>query len=133
MGIDAVIHFKTKDGKEPTLERDLPCGYSISNHIFYECEDSFNNYSNHGNTPPLDKVKPDFSIDTYERFYGIGYERGSWPNICATLMILFASEDVTNVWYNGDCSEYLREITINDVLELSRHFMENGERPYRRN
>lgn len=71
----------------------------------------------------------------YERYYGFFYERGPWPRICGVLMSLFASTNVKRVWYFGDMNwiEDVQPITIDEVLAISRHYMLNGERPYRIN
>lgn len=68
---------------------------------------------------------------TYMRYYGVAYERGPWINICAVLMDLMQEPNVKRVWYFGDCSDGGAPLTIDDVLEISRHFMTHGERPYR--
>ncbi len=112
MGTDADIHFNTKSGNPPELF-SMPPGFDIV-----------------VSTNTFDNVSPKFYVHNYSRYYNVGYERGNWPAICSALMILFQSEDVTEIYYNGDGSESVREITIEDVLEISRHFMQNGTRPY---
>jgi hypothetical protein len=46
-------------------------------------------------------------------------------------MLLHACENVETVWYDGDNCETLRECPPERVLEISRHYMQHGERPYR--
>lgn len=113
MGVDVEIFFQC-DG-QPEFERDLPAGFKVCGIPDYQQD--FAPGSTH-------------SIGTLERYYGPGYERGSWPDICSVLMLLHACPQVSKVWYGGDSYDP-PECTVDDVLEISRHFMEHGERPYR--
>ena len=117
MGIDAQIAFKAQGSIE--LERDLPIGYEITTAREYVS-------SGDGKAPGATH-----EIRTMERYYGPGYERGSWPRLCGALMLLHACPAVEKVWYGGDCDYSIPECTVDDVLQISRHFMEHGERPYR--
>lgn len=109
MGLDVVIGFKTKqEGNVPDIPMDSADEFKV-----------------------IDAGNGVYSISTYARFYGIGYERGPWPFICGILMYLLQHENVETVWYQSDCDETDRICTIDDVLKISRHYMENGERPYR--
>jgi hypothetical protein len=65
------------------------------------------------------------------RFYGVYYERGVWPRYAAILMELFASPDVTKVWYFSDYDELPGPIEKEDVISLTKHYMDFGCRPYR--
>lgn len=67
------------------------------------------------------------------RYYGIGYERGPWPQIAADLLTLMSAENVGRVWYLEDSSEsgYMLPLTIEDFERINRHYIEHGERPYR--
>lgn len=113
MGIDVEIYFEA-DG-DPTDLRIL-------------CD---------GDVKPTDewerKLGPTHKISSLSRYYGPGYERGSWSEICGTLMSLFASPNVKRVWYFGDCIdlESAEPITPDGVLDICRHYMANGKRPYR--
>jgi hypothetical protein len=114
MGVDAEIYLKSKDGKEPELEWNLPNGYRIS---------------------PANKWAPEgatHEIETAVRYYGANYERGPWPYISAVLMLLLASEDVEIVWYGGNCYDSMQICTPETVRELNDHFMAHGNRPFRR-
>jgi hypothetical protein len=106
MGIDVRIEFSTKSGNLPDLDR---CIYDIKKGGYQE-----------GSM---------FVVVTYDRYYGIGYERGPWGKIAGVLMELFACEDVDKVWYGGD--DYVELFTPEKVLEICAHYMKNGERPYR--
>lgn len=116
MGIDVEIYYESTNGLEP-VDLILPEGWSIRPVCDYERE--------FGAT---------HSLNNLLRYYGFGYERGPWGIICGVLMQLFASPNVNRVWYFGDCSnlEDVHPIEIEDVLEISRHYMLNGERPYHR-
>lgn len=112
MGIDVNIYFASTDGNEPT---DLYLPESIGN---------IEPYTGAGDAT--------HEVNSLSRYYGIGYERGPWVQICGVLMSLFASTNVSKVWYCGDgYPDEHHPVTIDDVLKISRHYMENGERPYR--
>ena len=113
MGIDVEIYFEA-DG-EPSDLRVMVEGSAL------EADEYARQFG------------PTHRISSATRYYGPGYERGPWPEICGTLMTLFASPNVKRVWYFGDCSDIEGQdpINIDAVLRISRHYMENGERPYR--
>ena len=115
MGLDTEILFRCKNA-EPALEDPLLNGFKIVPIGRYMAEECL------GAT---------HEIDTGSRYYGPGYERGPWPKIAAVLMELLACEDVEKVWYGSDASTP-QEIDADGVCEISRHYMANGQRPYRR-
>ena len=116
MGVDAIIMFRSLDGKVPNdvcLPEDckyeqLPEHYGMAADIY--------------------------EVDCFcERYYDTGYERGSWPRISQVLMGLLASENVADVSYEGDCSfdpPTRNIITPDDVLHLHAHYMKHAHRPY---
>ncbi len=112
MGIDVEIYFESEG--EPTDLRILCDGYAE------DCDDYERRFG------------PTHRISSCTRYYGPGYERGPWAEICGTLMSLFASTNVKRVWYFGDCVDIdgAEPITIDGVLEISRHYMMFGQRPY---
>lgn len=71
-----------------------------------------------------------YSVYTLSRYYGPGYERGPGHAICAVLMQLLAHENVKTVWYGGDGSDTIPPIDEEGVLDLARHYMTFGHRPY---
>lgn len=117
MGIDAEIHFELDSLDEPT-DLWLPSECQLLNFCHFTLSEATH------------------TVDNGFRYYGIGYERGPWPKICGILMSLFASKNVKRVWYFGDnlpclTDNNINPITVEDVLEISRHYMTYGERPYR--
>lgn len=114
MGVDARIYFEQTGDLD--FERSFPSGFSVDE--LRECQRELHPGATH-------------EVDSGSRYYGEGYERGSWPDICAVLMLLHACLGVGKVWYGGDSCETISEFGIDDVLETSRHFMLHGERPYR--
>ena len=114
MGVDAVIWFKANGPVD--LERGLPKGYEIIEAV--------------PGTLTAD-VGATHEIGNMDRYYGKGYERVPWADICATLMLLFACPQVEIVWYGGDADDFLPECSREKVLEISMHYMMHGERPYR--
>jgi hypothetical protein len=117
MGVDVEMFVETTDGAEPT-DLWLPDdGWKL-----------------HDATEDERKAGATHSIGTYSRLYSFGYERGHWPTIGGVLMSLFASTNVKRVWYFGDhtyLDEGVPEFTRADLIKLSEHYMQNGERPYR--
>jgi hypothetical protein len=114
MGVDACIYFKTKTGDGPKLYNVLPAGAKIV---------KAQEWGQEGST---------HEVEQRWRYYGPGYERGPWPLIAATLMSLMASEDVETVWYYGDCSDGDEAFTTERMEQYNRHYIKNGDRPYRR-
>lgn len=112
MGIDTCIYVKTRDGQAPCLYDGLLDGAKVvSPSGFY----------------------PDgatHEISQLWRYYGVGYERGPWPVIAATLLTLHACHNVETVWYFGDCSEGDEPFTPERIHELNTHYMHVGTRPY---
>lgn len=70
-------------------------------------------------------------LSTPWRYYGKGYERGPWPEICATIMRLVAYE-AERVWYYGDSGPFdeADEMTPERVCEISKYYMQYGNEPY---
>lgn len=117
MGIDVVIYFQAdEDFSDNHLERFLGNGFDVVNVIDWQLDTYDINGATH-------------VIDTFERYYGPGYERGDWGKICRVLMLLHACPKVKKVWYGGDCNP--TPCPPERVLEISKYYMENGERPYR--
>lgn len=84
--------------------------------------------------PILDYHKDDspgatHEIDMGARYYGPGYERGPWPALAAALMELMQDPQIERVWYGGD--DFIEEMTPDRLCEITRHYIANGERPYR--
>jgi hypothetical protein len=114
MGIDACIYVKTKDGKEPDLCDELPNGFAV-----FKAGEWGPDGATH-------------EIDQSCRYYGPGYERGPWPLLAAALMALHAAHNVEAVWYFGDSTEGALPISKEKIIEISAHYMTEGDRPYRR-
>lgn len=115
MGHDANIFFRAKPGFQVSdFEDSLPAGFDLIPISDYEREERL----------------PDAThqLETVERLYEEGYERGSWPIICAAVMTLLATENVERVWY-GDDQSIPAELTQARVLELCAHYMTHGHRP----
>lgn len=114
MGVDACIYFRTADEAQPALCDSLPSDCEIR---------GAGEYGPDGAT---------HEVGNCWRYYGPGYERGPWPRIAAVLMALHASQNVSAVWYYGDCSGGSEEpFTPEQVHEFSAHYMKEGDRPYR--
>lgn len=67
----------------------------------------------------------------FDRYYGPGYERGDWPFFCMIAEWLEWKFPKGRVWYGGDSGGICAEpLTKEKRDELTRHFFENGHRPY---
>lgn len=71
------------------------------------------------------------NVHMFMRYYGPGYERGSWPIIRMTLEFLRA-KDLTVYYFgnSGGCGERC-EVTDEGIREMDAHWMASGGRPYR--
>lgn len=116
MGIDAMIFFKSEKD-EPIFARDLSCATfkKLTTDDYTWASGATHRVHLSGN----------------DRFYGKHYEPGVWPVIAGVLMELFASPDITAVYYGGDSFDEILEITPSEVCEISLHYMKVGNRPYR--
>lgn len=113
MGIDAQIYLKA-DNDAPEFEWPLPNGYTLQ-----------------PADPERAPTGATHEVYTLSRYYGPGYERGPWPDLCAVLMLLHACPSVQTVWYGGDNTDDAPECPPTRVQELAAHFMTYGCRPYR--
>lgn len=113
MGIDAEIYFKVKEGENYD-------GVSSSHFSILQTESEFK---------PLGATHV---VSSMCRVYDFGYERGNWPLLALMLMQLLASPQIETVWYGGENvdSEYLEILTNERFLNIMKHYLEHGNRPY---
>lgn len=65
------------------------------------------------------------------RYYGPGYERGTWPILRAIIEWLRRRFPGGEVWYGGDSSGICAELMTDERLRrLDDHFYAHGRRPY---
>jgi hypothetical protein len=115
MGLDTVIYFQAKpDFDLDSFDCGFPNGFTVVPADNYLREEY---------------PRVTHRLEGYPRFYGVGYERGPWPEISAALMILFATPGIEGVWYGHDCGGVV-EIFPENVLEISEYYMRRGRRPY---
>jgi hypothetical protein len=125
MGIDTTIKIKTKAKIADDILRDLNYRFMELGMIHY------------GNSPiSLSQYSqfPDgycYKIDSLERYYGIGYERGHWPNILMSLKWLKHNIPDSIIYYGGDDWEGDDEFTDEVEKEITNHWLNNGGLPYR--
>ena len=62
-------------------------------------------------------------VDSGDRYYGHGYERGNWPKIYGGIRAMQAAFSGRPVFYGGDVSEYGQECTHEFLESLWRHWM----------
>lgn len=70
------------------------------------------------------------AIYTADRYYGEGYARGNWPEICRALLTLLACQDIEAVWYGNDCCDDLELIDLAFITKMSAYWIKHGNRPY---
>lgn len=109
MGVDAEIYFRAKDG------------FEMIEPLSYEEASAYRKAHQ-----PL----ATHEIETSQRYYDFGYERGPWPEIAGILMILLASPDVEMVWYHGDHKSEDDPLTKERLLGITDWYLKNGHRPY---
>ena len=71
-------------------------------------------------------------LNSMTRYYGQHYERGPWPYIGAYLLQLVSMPGIARVWYGSDDDSPMEEVTFEWWCQMSRHYWDNGERPYRK-
>lgn len=74
-----------------------------------------------------------WQVAVWDRYFGAGYERGSWPRIRSVLAVLLdwqQRELVSTVFYGGDHSDHPPPFTANDLAEMDGHFA-HGDWGYR--
>lgn len=121
MGVDVVIYIRVKDSST-TLRTEDP----IIDGEHYKIDIFPEEYK-------TKEFNPTHRIDTCDRYYGPCYERGPFCfSILPRLLNLLNSPDVDKVWYGGDCSDSGTELTRAYLFELINHWIDNGERPYRK-
>lgn len=119
MGVDVEIYIRLKDGA------DIPSNDSYVEGQFTMAGDD-------------DWWSEDFpfvnaNLSSMTRYYGVGYERGPWPQISSLLLSLLANPDVEAVYYIGDHSEPHEDdvFTLEALEELNKYYVKNRHEPYR--
>lgn len=112
MGLDAYIYFEKIRPLE--FDREFPSGFTLRESL------------PESSRTPLGATH---ELECPCRYYGVTYERGPWPDLCAALMLLHACRGVGRVWYGND--EWCDECPADEVLSISGHFMKTGNRPWR--
>lgn len=70
-------------------------------------------------------TQPEYILRLPGRYYDEEYPRGPWPEYARILLGLFANLGITAVWYGHDC-DFLKRIYPEDVLRISKYWMEHG-------
>lgn len=117
MGIDARIEFK--ESRIPINDLSFELGMRVGSNWFSD--------------PIIRYIKYNevYSVDTTQRWWGPGYERGYWPAILATLEICMVH--TTGLRYYGDTCDYedAIDLTENEIERLHTHFL-TGDHTYRK-
>jgi hypothetical protein len=65
---------------------------------------------------------PRIQVNTLDRFYGIGYERGDWPRIYGFIRTLQGAFPGCPVFYASDAHEEGEQVTDESMAELWNHW-----------
>ena len=124
MGVDAVLFVRTKRvySREEVLDLSYRmCAALGADEFMLDRERNKHALSLCGST---------IEANIWYRYYGIGYERGSWPGIYAVARWLAGNIEGT-VYYGGDSSDPENFATFDSQQEeLWDHFLKVGHFPY---
>jgi len=126
MGVDVTISIKPK-----TITRD---GIKALNQEIYHRfkNDISSEYPESWELQWTDEDQA-YTMRSFMRYYGEGYERGPFPTIFALVMFIKdAIPDGDDVFYYGDYSELedASPTTYAELRELFAHWVKNGHKPY---
>ena len=63
-------------------------------------------------------------------YYGVGYERGSWPELVSIFEMMKRRVPKSTIWYGSDNDEQVCRIDSEWVNEMWAYWVVNGNRPY---
>ncbi len=124
MGQDVRIFFKIREDKPLALENvDYFKQFTIRPLVRNAEDPDDNDYA------PLEATH---KVDTSQRYYGIGYERGEWPLIALVLTYLLTNSYIEIVWYGSDAhdAEMMEPFTKQDLMKITEHYLEVQHKPY---
>lgn len=121
MGLDAIIDFRFNDDHDPSALDDL--GYELA----YKTRLP----SSHPCIQERTYCAPDgdiqlWRVSTMQRYWGPGYERGSWPEIRAGLAILLYYQQrgvISDLAYYDDGAELREPVTDAMLAEFDDHYL----------
>lgn len=159
MGIDAEILVRVR-GRQNWLTEDQVArlAYSISEAIGHESFFTTNErralhivgphmdeyeddpghkgkvvYHQDGPTIVADDDEQFIRVNLWGRYYGRGYERGNWPELCMIMQWLERRIPGSEVWYGGDSSGVcLEHFDADKRREVTNHWIDHGREPYTR-
>jgi hypothetical protein len=70
-------------------------------------------------------------IKSLDRYYGIGYARGSFPRIYITAKWIQHNLPDAKVYYGGDCQGSINELWEDQEAKLMEHYLTSGNSEYR--
>lgn len=135
MGMDAIIEFKYSPTKHDLVDLSYRMKEALFHtHIFYEKEEpAFSPVEEYDEATESFVSNEEFlSVNTWQRWYGPGYERGDWPSLSMAIRWLLINVG-PDVYYYSDYAERRPEntITFSDLAELDGHWAHVGGLPYR--
>lgn len=133
MGVDSNILFtlKTKPDKEK-MEKAAVFFRDKSNYfdggVFLELGEEENYY----NLDPKNEYEVIYECESAARYYGVGYERGYYPEIflLAELLECYFKDYGIEVFYGSDLSEDISIFDREKRFSLLAHYCINENRPY---
>lgn len=76
-------------------------------------------------------ARPRVEVQTLDRYYGKGYERGDWPRIYGGIRVLQAAFPEARVFYGSDSSDDGEECTEEFLAGVWAHFLSPAGDNYR--
>lgn len=134
MGIDVNIYVV---GEQDILDADIEKANELFSEIFYnggdgKFEDCFERAYDG------DRRNNIIMINSLDRYYGEGYERGPWPKIFAKVMFALAHFPDARVYYLSDSHDFTQtddnswcEASQENLAKLWAHYLKHGHTPYR--
>jgi len=132
MGADAMIYIRAKKEFEPKFIKELQYQlmHRVGKDFFY-----FNGAENFIKISEYEEAKNKilYNVETLNRYYGEGYERGPAMKIATVLLYLINKLPDEDILYTSDYEGYhenLNVLTKSDCHNLIDLFISDGRFPY---
>lgn len=128
MGVDIDIYVKAKDDRlqvADLMEYAERLDEWLVSEDWYDCV-SLTNEENPGPNGAT------HCMSLLSRYYGVGYERGDWPEISSVLGDMLNDKKIEMVWYVADSEseELATLVTMSAVRATDLFYAKHGTEPY---